>query len=101
MNSSKSVISFYSIDDELAQLSYREVWDKFIINKEADISCKNIFHCAMGVDDLADTLKDRANIDPLFLADIEFEHLNGANFMFVQPIVGEPIAGFHLASYIQ
>ena len=44
-DANKSVITFYSIkkDLDIAKLSYKDVWKKYVFSKTEGVSCVNIF----------------------------------------------------------
>ena len=101
-DANKSVITFYSIkkDLDIAKLSYKDVWKKYVLSKTEGVSCVNIFHIDSSVEDLIKKLQP-AIIDKELFEGIRSEYENDAVYMFLNPEVGEPVDGFYIETYLQ
>ena len=96
----KSVLIFYSIDDEaILNLKFKDIWEKFVIANIEGVSCRNVFHFEMSPEELSSLINSK-NIPPKILKDIKSEFDLGANIMFVNPVVGEPIDGFMAHNFL-
>ena len=64
VNAAKSVIALYEIKDEsINQLSFKEVWEKYVASKVDDVACRNILSFDMSSEDLAESLGNIKDID--------------------------------------
>jgi hypothetical protein len=97
----KSVLVFYFIDDEsISSKSYQSVWNSFIDKKVEGVVCKNVFHCEFPEYDLLSLIEARDLKSEIFEL-INSEYHQGANFMFVNPVVGAPIGGFWIQQLLE
>ena len=98
---SNSVIALYEIKDEaINKLGFKEIWDKYVASKSDDVFCRNIISFDMSVDALAESLKNSKDIDNELLDAIEAEFKSGANYMFINPEVGNPEDGYFIEPFL-
>ena len=98
----QSVIAFYEINYDIANMNYKEVWDKYVGKKLAGVSCTNIVYCYDSPHALSEILYygyESGELDAILkIAQNEFE--SGSNYMFVVPTKGEPIDGYNIKEFI-
>ena len=96
----KSVLVFFRIeDDSIFEMSINDIWINFVIAKVEGVSCSNVFHSELPTEELLFLVKSKDNSTGLF-TDIKSEYESGANVMFVNPVVGNPIDGFLLNNFL-
>lgn len=97
----KSVLTFYYAENAYEDnFDYKWVFNR-IVTKQADgIRCINVYHCDMSVTKLASWIKNLSADDHGLLESIKLEQECGAIFMFVAPVVGEPIAGYLIEEFL-
>ena len=97
----KSVLVFYFIDDEsISSKSYQSVWNSFIDKKVEGVVCKNVVHFELPEQELLSLITaKKLQAEVLDLINSEY-HL-GANFMFVNRVVGAPIGGFWIQQLLE
>jgi len=100
-SAAKSVIACYEIkDNAINKLGFKEIWEKYVSSKVDDVTCRNIFSFDMSVDALAESLKNSKDIDNELLDAIEAEFKSGANYMFINPEVGNPEDGYFIEPFL-
>ena len=96
----KSVLVFYSIeDDSIFDMAIKDIWTDFVISKIEGVRCTNVYHFELPTEELLHMVKGKDISSELF-SDIKSEYELGANVMFVNPVVGNPIDGFLLSNYL-
>ena len=51
----KSVLTLYSIPyKEIRNLEFQEIWDRYVMSKVDDVSCRNVVHTIFKPNDLLD-----------------------------------------------
>lgn len=98
MSNESSELSIYDICVDLTGQDYKEIWDKYVMARTRVAICRDVFSFdGVGAEDLWEWIKsgDSKGRDELF-KDLQREVDSGANYVFVQPRIGGPIAGFHL-----
>lgn len=97
-----SVITFYSFGDvDVAGLSFREIWDNFVIVKCEGLKCHNVVSVSTGPKNLAAILANICDDDDYLLPGIYSESVAGAVYMFIQPVIGTPIDGYMIKEYLK
>jgi hypothetical protein len=101
-NKHQSALTFYSVNyEEVADMDYQIVWDNYVITDLAHIRCTNIGYFTIPPSTLSAILRNGIEVeleDVLCMAKEELTE--GANFMFVQPMNGRPVDGFHIKQFI-
>ena len=96
----KSVLVFYRIESELIfDMDIKDIWTDFVIAKVEGVSCSNVFHFELAPVELSALVKSKDISSKLF-SDIKSEFETGATLMFVNPVVGNPIDGFLLSTFL-
>ena len=98
----KSVIAFYEIrGNGIAKSDFQKAWTRVVNESPKTISCRTVFHFDINVTELLNRVNELKESDDELLQDIlDQHHHNGANFMFVSPVVGAPIDGFYLEYFL-
>lgn len=96
-----SCLVFCSIKngDNLLDMNFIDVWKKYVESKEPDVSCTQVVHFEMLIGDLHKSFESGIFLESINRL-LNEEHNNGANYVFVNSIVGQPVAGFFLLSII-
>jgi len=99
-NSHHSVLSFYQIDERaLRKMDPTQIWVELIATNRREASCKNIYSFKISPEQLLAEISSGRISDEL-LSDIRREYENGANLVFIQPIVGSPLGGLFIEDLI-
>jgi hypothetical protein len=95
----KSVILFYFIEDHsIFDTGIQDIWADFVVAKAEGVRCTNVYHTDLTPEDLLGCVNSKDNSNGLF-SNIRAEYESGANIMFVNPVVGSPLAGFILHKF--
>jgi hypothetical protein len=93
----QSVMSFYQIpENTLNELSYQDVWYKYVASKVSGVSCRNIFHCMHDPMQIGMAMSAGLDKKGWLYKDIENEKASGANYVFIQPVNGAPVGGYEI-----
>lgn len=97
----KSVLTFYVFRnyEAIRGMGFEHIWRDCVEEKVDGVSCRNVIHIDMPDSELLKAIKSKDFDDELFAA-IKTEHELGAQVMFISPVVGVPLDGFHLDSYL-
>jgi|GEM_PF-6581702 len=96
----KSVLVFYRIESDLIfDMDINDIWTDFVIAKVEGVSCSNVYHFELPTEELLTLVKSKDISSKLF-SDIKSEFETGATLMFVNPVVGNPIGGFLLSTFL-
>ena len=99
-NEIKSVLVFYSIeDDAILDMKFNDIWTDFVIAEAEGVRCTNVYHFELPTEELLHMVKG-IDISSELFSDIKSEYELGANVMFVNPVVGSPIDGFLLFKFL-
>jgi hypothetical protein len=100
-SNAKSVIAIYWIEsDDIDTLDYWSIWSKYVVSKVKETVCRNIFHCDMVPSDMLKKLSNEHLLDHQLKDLIKEEKECGANYIFVGPVVGDPIGGFSIETLL-
>lgn len=93
----KSVITFYRLSvDNVQDMTWEEA-SKFVDRHYGRrATCANVVHTDLEPEDLATCVRVWRTNDKDFRAAITQEKASGANFIFVAPVVGNPMWGHPL-----
>jgi len=99
-NDLKSVLTFYRIESDLIfDMAIKDIWTEFVIAKVEGVSCSNVYQFEFPTEELLTLVKSKDISSKLF-SDIKSEYDSGATVMFVKPVVGNPIGGFLLSTFL-
>ena len=96
------VLTLYEIADELLKKhstsSFDEIYSKLVVGEKA--AQKNCYRFNYSVDKLKELICQPSNCGDELIVDIAHEYEIGATYMFVQPVVGAPVYGMHIKTFL-
>lgn len=98
-NNKSALVLWDLYGKDLKDIPFEEAVKRLDDGYPRHVICREIISFNQDAVSLLNDFEDMVFLDNNLLGIILDEQMNGANYMFISPEVGEPVAGFHIESF--